>query len=232
MSELNTRKRQIETELPQSLVQLTEQVEYGRQFKDSIVVYRAKRKEEAKHRARLNIRERWRNFITRATTAFSDAEAAISKAKIAAIDSEYKSMFKQIMNVGDVVPDLQRAQDKEDLLVQLKDFHGQHQLSARALLSESYRNALAISVFLAAALKDTGAPRFIVLDDVTSSFDSGHQYSVMELIRSIQQPLNAQGLQFIILSHTACCRSISIGWTAQETGVITVCKALRQWEPS
>lgn len=69
-------------------------------------------------------------------------------------------------------------------------------------MSESYRNALAISVFLAAALEHSGAPRFVVLDDVTSSFDAGHQYFLMELIRTkLQQPRNANGLQFIILSH-------------------------------
>ncbi len=99
-------------------------------------------------------------------------------------------------------PICKRADDREDLHVQLSDFHGQHHLSARALLSESYRNALAISVFLASALKHSGAPRFVVLDDVTSSFDAGHQYFLMELIRTkLQQPQNAAGLQFIILSH-------------------------------
>ena len=111
-------------------------------------------------------------------------------------------MFREIMQVGNVVPDLQRADNKEDLHVQLSDFYGEDGLSARALLSESYRNALAISVFLAAALKHLGAPRFVVLDDVTSSFDAGHQYFLMELIRTkLQQPQNANGLQFIILSH-------------------------------
>lgn len=202
IADLNARKEQIEKELPQSLVQLTEQVEYGRQFKDSVQVYRDKQREEASLRARLDIRERWRRFIARATTIYADAEAALSKAKIGAIDSEYKSMFGQIMHVADVVPDLQRADDREDLHVQLSDFHGQHKLSARALLSESYRNALAMSVFLAAALKHGGAPRFVVLDDVTSSFDAGHQYFLMELIRQqLQHPRHAQGLQFIILSH-------------------------------
>lgn len=196
------RKEQIEKELPQSLVQLTEQVEYGRQFKDSIQLYREKQGEEVVLRARLDVRERWRRFITSATTVYAEAEAALSKAKIGAIDSEYKSMFKQIMNVGDVVPDLQRADDRQDLHVQLSDFHGQHKLSARALLSESYRNALAISVFLAAALKHGGAPRFVVLDDITSSFDAGHQLLLMELVRQhLQHPRHAQGLQFIILSH-------------------------------
>ena len=202
LKELSARKEQIEKELPQSLVQLTEQVEYGRQFKESVRLYLDKQKEEATDRAKLDIRERWQRFITKATMVFAEAEAALSKAKIGAIDSEYKSMFKEIMNVGDVVPDLQRAENREDLHVQLSEFHGQHRVSAHALLSESYRNALAISVFLAAALKHSGIPRFVVLDDVTSSFDAGHQYFLMELVRrNLQHPRHAQGLQFIILSH-------------------------------
>ncbi len=196
------RKEALEKELPPSLVQLTEQVEYGRQFKDALNLYRDNQREEDVQQARLDIRERWKTFISKATAVFADAEAALSKARIGGIDAEYKSMFREIMQVGDVVPDLCRADDREDLHVQLSDFHGQHRLSARALLSESYRNALAISVFLAAALKHSGAPRFIVLDDVTSSFDAGHQYFLMELIRTkLQHPQKSDGLQFIILSH-------------------------------
>ncbi|KAA1192718.1 AAA family ATPase [Pseudohalioglobus sediminis] len=196
------KKANLEAELPASLVQLTEQVEYGRQFKEALAKYKQGQSEEAEQQARLDIRERWKTFISNTSSRFAAAEAALSKGKINDIDTEYKFMYKDIMQVGDVVPDLQRADDKEDLNVELSDFHGQHNLSARALLSESYRNALAISVFLAAAMKNSGAPRFIVLDDVTSSFDAGHQFYLMELIRTkLQHPQNADGLQFIILSH-------------------------------
>ena len=196
------RKEALEKVLPPSLVQLTEQVEYGRQYMVALSLYQENQQKIATKQARLDIRERWNTFISRATKSFAGAEAALSKARIKSIDAEYKSMFREIMRVGDVVPDLQRADNREDLYVQLSNFHGQHKLSARALLSESFRNALAISVFLAAAIKHSGAPRFIVLDDVTSSFDSGHQLLLMELIRTkLQQPKNAEGLQFIILSH-------------------------------
>jgi hypothetical protein len=198
----NAKKDEIEKELPASLVQLTEQVEYGRSFKEALDRYRQKQKAEAGHQAKLDVRERWKTCITNATSIFSDAEAALSKVKVAEIEDQYKEMFAYIMNVGDVIPELQRESNSEDLHVQLSDFHGQHKLSARALLSESFRNALAISVFLAAAMKHNGAPRFVVLDDVTSSFDSGHQYMLMELIRTkLQHPANPDGLQFVILSH-------------------------------
>ena len=136
---LRDKKAELEKELPASLVQLTEQVEYGRQFKEALQRYREKQKEEADVQARLDIRERWRKFIGQATTLFANVEAALSKAKIADIDTEYKDMFSDIMKVADVVPQLQRADGREDLHVQLSDFHGQHRLSARALLSESYR---------------------------------------------------------------------------------------------
>ena len=196
------KKKTLEAELPASLVQLTEQVEYGRQFKDALAGYKQGKSELSEQQARVDIRERWKTFISSASKRYSDAEAALSKGKISEIDAEYKSIYKDIMQVGDVVPDLQRADDKEDLNVELSDFHGQSKLSARALLSESYRNALAISVFLAAAMKHSGAPRFVVLDDVTSSFDAGHQFYLMELIRTkLQYPQNSDGLQFIILSH-------------------------------
>ena len=196
------RKVGLEKKLPPSLVQLTEQVEYAQQYKNALKLYRNHQQTEVAQQVRFNSRKRWKKFISKSATVFADAEAAFSKARIEGIDTEYKSMFSEIMQIGDVVPDLRRADNKEDLDVQLSNFHGQHRLSARALLPESYRNALAISVFLAAALKHSGAPRFVVLDDVTSSFDAGHQLLLMELIRTkLQQPQNADGLQFIILSH-------------------------------
>ena len=42
----------------------------------------------------------------------------------------------------------------------------------------------------------------MVLDDITSSFDAGHQYAMMEMLRNdIARPSNPDGPQLIILSH-------------------------------
>jgi DNA repair exonuclease SbcCD ATPase subunit len=192
----------IEKALPASLVTLTEQVEFGRQFQEALADYNAKRGSLLTTRKRLQVRERWKDFITTAAGTFADAESELSRNTISVIDADYKALFAQIMGVNDVIPDLRRDAAKQDIHVQLSDFHGLSDLSARALLSESYRNALAISIFLAAAMKQSGAPRFVVLDDVTSSFDSGHQWNLMEAIRTkLQHPRNAGGLQFILLSH-------------------------------
>jgi hypothetical protein len=40
------------------------------------------------------------------------------------------------------------------------------------------------SVYLAAAKLYGGAPKFLVLDEITSSFDAGHQYHLVEVIRT------------------------------------------------
>ena len=59
-----------------------------------------------------------------------------------------------------------------------------------------------MALFLSAALRSKGAARFIVLDDVTSSFDAGHQWNLMEVLRTrVSVSANPDGLQCIILSH-------------------------------
>lgn len=199
---LRSRKDELERLLPPSMVSLTEQVEAGRQFTIADRTYQDSVKKLEEARRVLDVRKRWIDFISRAATAFAEAEVKRATHQIELISADYKEMFRRVMFVQDVTPDLRRADRGEDLYIELKDFHGLQDVSARALLSESFRNALAISIYLAAAMRHRGAPRFLVLDDVTSSFDSGHQYYLMELIRtSLQYRFGAEGLQFIILSH-------------------------------
>jgi hypothetical protein len=112
-------------------------------------------------------------------------------------------LFGQFVRGGpDVKPTLTRAQNSENVDLKLADFFGLSDLSARALLSESYRNAVAAAIFLAAAMKHSGVPRFMILDDVTSSFDAGHQFALMDALRTLlRYGVVPDGLQFIILSH-------------------------------
>src|SRR3546814_20881582 len=76
-------KSALENELPASLVQLTEQVEYGRQFQQALEQYCGKQAEEAALQARLDIRERWKALITKAETLFDDTEDTLWTEKIA-----------------------------------------------------------------------------------------------------------------------------------------------------
>lgn len=200
---LKTERRiNLEKELPPSLVQLMSQVDNGRQvssFLSQIYTHDAKMGLLKKKR---NLYSRWLNFLSAVSTSFAEAETQLSASVLSSIDTEHKRLFSEIMRAGNIEPLLARESSRQDLQVKLSNFHGLSGVSAQALLSESYLNAFAISIFLAAAGRDSSASRFIVMDDITSSFDSGHQWQLMEQIRcTLQHTGNADGLQFIILSH-------------------------------
>src|ERR1035438_9237412 len=111
-------------------------------------------------------------------------------------------MYKEVTKNPEIVPLLKKSDTSEELHLRLAHFYGLSDLSAATLLPESYRNALAICIYLAAVLQLSSTARFVVLDDLTSSFDAGHQWSLMELIRTkVAYPSNPNGPQVIILSH-------------------------------
>lgn len=188
--------------LPKSLVQLTEQVEFAKQFHEATVDYEVNITKYNETKNDIDFRVRWQGFINKADEEYAKAETELSRQKLLTIESEYKAMFANVMGSSDVVPNLTRDDATEHLYVQLEEFRGQQDLSAKPLLSESYRNALAISVYLSAAMKHADAPRFIVLDDISSSFDAGHELNLIEYIRTkLQYGANGNGIQFIILTH-------------------------------
>lgn len=203
IARLETAKTDIESKLPPSLVAVSRTLASVTQFCEGLAAHKQSSEELSKGRKALAVRQRWRTFIAEACEAFSNAEAKLANDRIAAIQSDYQGLFGDLVRGGpDVKPTLERASGSENVDLKLANFYGLSDISARAVLSESYRNAVAASIFLSAALRYNGTPRFVVLDDVTSSFDAGHQFSLMEAIRTrLQQPANATGLQFIILSH-------------------------------
>jgi hypothetical protein len=203
LDQANVALATIETQLPPSLVAVTRVLGAAKRFRDAIANHKTTTRTLIESRQRLQLRQSWRTFIGKAADAFAGAEAALASKRITDIETEYKDFFKGLVRGGpDVRPTLARAQTTEQVELLLADFHGLKGISARAVLSESYRNAVAASIFLAAAITHKGTPRFMILDDITSSFDAGHQFSLMEGIRcKLQQPTNPDGLQFIILSH-------------------------------
>lgn len=202
LAEVARRRADLERELPPSLVAVTTQIEHASHARDALTAYWQATTDLTTTRARIAKYEAWAKYIRQVAEDLSEAEANLTAARLDAMGDQYRELFHKIMGVGDVIPTLSRSDRGEQLDVQLEDFHGMAGLSARALLSESYRNALAISVFLSAAAQQKTASRFVVLDDVTSSFDAGHQWRLMDEIRlRLQHRPNADGLQFILLSH-------------------------------
>jgi hypothetical protein len=196
----------LQATLPPSLVQVTRTLGVAKNFRDAMREYE---RNVPQLQAKLKKRDklsRWKTFITTAAQTFAIAETALSNTRITDIQASYQGLFTRLVRGGpDVQPTLSRAQNSEQIELKLADFFGLHDQSARALLSESYRNAVAASIFLSAASCHSGVPRFMVLDDVTSSFDAGHQFSLMDTIRGhLRNGATGgvpDGLQFIILSH-------------------------------
>lgn len=196
----------LQASLPPSLVAVTRTLGQAMQFRDAVTEYERTLPALAAKRAKLAKINRWKTFITNVAGQFATAESTLANARITDIQVSCQELFGNLVRGGpDVRPTLNRAQNTEQVDLKLADFFGLPDQSARALLSESYRNAVAASIFMAAATRHQGVPRFMVLDDVTSSFDAGHQFSLMDTIRTklrFGAPNGVPGgLQFIILSH-------------------------------
>ncbi|TIX69891.1 MAG: hypothetical protein E5V30_15870 [Mesorhizobium sp.] len=199
--ELGKEQTELEKVLPQSSVEVTTKVEAARRVQESCVKLdevRASFDAEKKHADNV---ARVKTFLDKASSDFAAAETAISKARLSAVEPVFKANFGEMSFLG-ITPAVSKRASSEDLQIRLADFYGLTDLSPQALLSESYRNAFAIALYLAAASLYGGTPKFLVLDDVTSSFDAGHQLFLVELLRkSFARPGNPNGLQVIILSH-------------------------------
>lgn len=206
LTAINAETTMLQASLPPSLVAVTRTLGQAKQFRDAMKEYERMLPALAAKRAKLAKLNRWKTFITNVAQQFAAAEGTLANRRITDIQANCQELFGNLVRGGpNVRPTLNRAQNTEQLDLELADFFGLQNQSARALLSESYRNAVAASIFMAAATRHQGVPRFMVLDDVTSSFDAGHQFSLMNTIRTklrFGAPNGLPGgLQFIILSH-------------------------------
>lgn len=191
----------LEGELPQSSTEVTKKVETARRLQAN---WLKMAKAEANHNeavSQLQRINRVKEFLDNVSDSFAIAEAGMSKARLAAVEPVFKTYFEN-MSIFGIVPSVSKRADSEELQIRLSDFYGLTNLSPQALLSESFRNAFAISLYLAAASLYGGLPKFVILDDVTSSFDAGHQNFLVELVRTtFGRPGNSAGPQVILLSH-------------------------------
>ena len=192
---------QIEKRLPPSLVAVTQKVEAARQLQKALVDQATATADKLELQKQIARVMRVKTFLDTVSKAFSAAELSASTRRLAAVEPVFQSMFQNIM-FEQVVPGIGKRAGSEELTISLPNFYNLENVSAQSLLSESFRNAFAISIYLAAASLYGGAPKFLLLDDVTSSFDGGHQFHLMEVIRSsFARPIQADGPQVILLSH-------------------------------
>ena len=191
----------LEQELPPSMVTVTTAIEVARRLQRSWTELLDAEKTIQTETERANAVSRIKTFLDAASANFAEAESEMAAERLKKVQPLCQSIFKDIM-FSPIVPTLLKQGTSEDLGIRLAEFWELKNLSAQALLSESFRNAFAVSVYLAAAQLYGGAPRFIVLDDITSSFDAGHQHHLVEIIRTrFARPAVPDGPQVIFLSH-------------------------------
>ncbi|TKV80149.1 hypothetical protein FDV58_18065 [Bradyrhizobium elkanii] len=201
VKQLADSKAILEKSLPEKLTAVVEKAEAARRLQSNLSDLRAAVREHSAVLADLARIARVKDFLDAASSCFAGAESAASARRLAAIEPVTRTIFAAIMHT-DVVPALRKRAGSEDLSISLAQFWTLPDISAQAVLSESYRNAFAISVYLAAASLYSGGAKFLILDDVTSSFDSGHQFHLMNVIKGqFARPGVADGPQVILLSH-------------------------------
>lgn len=198
---LDEAKDEIEKALPPKLTAVVEKAEAARRLQSNLKDQREQNALITTREAELVRIERVKSFLDGSSALFAAAESKAAERRLEAIEPKCREFFAAIM-FENVTPALSKREGSEDISIKLSDFWTIENVSAQALLSESYRNAFAISVYLAAASLYGGPAKFLLLDDVTSSFDSGHQLHLMNVIRDkFSRPGVPDGPQVILLSH-------------------------------
>jgi predicted RNA polymerase sigma factor len=93
---------------------------------------------------------RVKSFLDQAAAAFATAESSASQRRLAAVEPLCQPLFAAIIH-DPVQPALVKPAGGEGLALSLTRFWNLQDVSAQALLAESFRNAFAVSVYLAAA---------------------------------------------------------------------------------
>ncbi|HMG46331.1 MAG TPA: AAA family ATPase [Allosphingosinicella sp.] len=191
----------LEAKLPKKLVLITQSVGEAKAIATSLADAAGSEKIAQDLAKREAIITSLKAFLDQASVDYSAAEGITSRSRMEAVLPAVQKMFCAIMT-SQVVPTLKKSDTGEELELGLESFWSEKNLDALPLLSESYKNALAISIFMSAASLYSGPPRFVILDDVTSSFDGGSQFFTMQTLRKeLVRPAQATGLQLIVLSH-------------------------------
>lgn len=148
--------------------------------------------------------QHWINYIEKLKNEFEEAYNVLMDEIATMIDIDTKEFFAAIMGNVDIKPKIMKENKGQKVNILLEKFHTfGSDIKAATILSESYRNALCLSIYFATALKSKNPGHFIIVDDITSSFDSGHQFFLLDLIKNkiAMRSKNKGGKQFILLTH-------------------------------
>ncbi len=224
--DLTVRKGEVEKTLPPSLVALTQQLAHARAVRDTLRERSALLKRLERVRKRKAAREKWKRSW-RAANCVAEMEAELSTARRGR-SRPSASKSSGIMQNAAIVPALKRSPAGEELFLKLAQFYSEQDVAATALLSESFRNALAIAVYLSAILDGSPAARFVVLDDITSASTRETNCVNGGDSNYCRSSHNAQGPQIISSVTMACWRNTLTASAVKQAGAISDCRGPRR----
>jgi len=102
---------------------------------------------------------------------------------IADISIDIGTMWS-ILHPGEPIENVHLYLPEDDKAIDIAlKFYGKEQDSPRLTLSEGYRNALGLCIFLAMAKREAANDRPLFMDDVVVSFDRNHRGMIVELLQ-------------------------------------------------
>ena len=200
---VETKIKELSDKLPPSIVETVSFLMFAEKVSGSLQAYKKVARQLNEIQRQRTAIEKWQEFIGNIASEYSRAESRLVKDTTDLLEQDIRQIFSAIMPGSNILPKLERDQNHQRLHLRLEEFFGLNNVDAVPLLSESYRNALGLAIFLAASKRRNYGGRFLVLDDVTSSFDAGNQYFLMDAIYNFvaRTKESDDGLQVIILSH-------------------------------
>jgi len=211
LTKIKTIIKELKTLIPEKVSELVETNNVYKFITNSIFEIEKLSKEndyDTKYLAEL---ENWIRYINAIKEDYENSYNVLMDEIASMIDGDTKVFFKEIMGNIEITPKLKKESKGQKVTILLEKFYtNTNDNKAVSLLSESYRNALSLSIYFAAAIKSKNAGNFIVIDDVTSSFDSGHQLFLLDLIKTKigLSPNNKKGKQIIFLTHDGLLKKI------------------------
>jgi len=192
----------VSKKIPSNITSLNEKIKSFKTIHDELKQIESEKHEISKINNELKKIDKWVNYITTVKQNFDEAYNHLMEQIANDINNDAKKFFQEIMSNNEIVPFLEKKTTGQKINIMLEKFYSTTNKKAANLLSESYRNALCLSIYFATALRNISSSKFIVLDDITSSFDSGHQIKLIDLLENhIAKASRNKRKQVILFTH-------------------------------
>ncbi len=192
----------VSNKIPNNVTSLNEKIKSFKTIQGELKQIESEKYEISEIKNELKKVDKWINYITSVKQNFDEAYNNLMEQIASDINNDSKKFFQEIMCNNEIVPFLEKKTSGQKINLMLEKFYSTSNKKAANLLSESYRNALCLSIYFATALRNISSSKFIVLDDITSSFDSGHQIKLIDLLENhIAKASRKKRKQVILFTH-------------------------------